>query len=171
MIIGVPVNKVEMAKNIFMKFFTNATDSAFHIRSFLLLAATVSCVVGCASPYSTAKAKDSESEAIAEFSKAIHKQENKRKPTEQGDSFPKRLKNAIKPNIIFDNTSDDNNATELLVSIDRNSKVISVRLELSSGNKDWDNAVIAAVWKTGYFPRDVDGSIHPRLLLVFRPND
>jgi colicin import membrane protein len=136
-----------------------------------VIAASVMTTAGCASNKPPAKPIEPETASLSSFSKNRQAQRSSSGLKEDEYSFPKRLRSAIKPNIIFDNKSDDNSATELLVRINKDSKVISVQLELSSGNVEWDKAVIAAVWKTEFFPKDIDGTVHPKLLLVFRPKD
>jgi colicin import membrane protein len=41
----------------------------------------------------------------------------------------------------------------------------------SSGNREWDEAVVRAFEKTEVLPKDVDGQVRSELEVVWRPND
>ena len=38
-------------------------------------------------------------------------------------------------------------------------------------HKDWDDAVLRAIDRTGSLPRDVDGRVPPTLIMAFRPQE
>ena len=55
-------------------------------------------------------------------------------------------------------------------SFKRRFRVSPKRLVKSSGNKEWDEAVLRAVDRTASLPGD-NGLVPPALILVFRPKD
>ena len=57
------------------------------------------------------------------------------------------------------------------VRCDGEGNIIARRLVRSSGNKEWDEAVLRALDRTGVLPRDVDGRVPSPMLLDFRPRD
>jgi colicin import membrane protein len=77
----------------------------------------------------------------------------------------------IKPNIVFTETIAGNPAAEVEVRTAASGTIVARRLVKSSGHKDWDDAVLRAIDRTGTLPRDVDGRVPPLLLIAFRPND
>jgi colicin import membrane protein len=48
---------------------------------------------------------------------------------------------------------------------------VGSKLVKSSGMKNWDEAVLRAIDRTGSIPRDTDGSVVPEFEIVFRPKD
>ena len=86
-------------------------------------------------------------------------------------SYTARLVGAIKPNIVFTETISGNPAAEVEVRAGASGGIIARRLVRSSGNKDWDEAVLRAIDRTGTLPRDVDGRVPPVLTMVFRPQE
>ncbi len=114
---------------------------------YLLVSTAVLCLTGYTTYVPTNKPSEVDAESLLNVAKGKQRQSSLSVIKEEDYSFPKRLRNAIKPNIVFESKSDENSATEVLVQLDENSKVISVRMQLSSGNAEWDKAVIAAVWK------------------------
>ena len=49
--------------------------------------------------------------------------------------------------------------------------IIARRIVRSSGNKEWDEAVLRAIDRTSSLPRDVDGRVPPTITMVFRPQE
>ena len=47
----------------------------------------------------------------------------------------------------------------------------SRRLLASSGVKDWDEAVLRAIDRTGKLPPDTDGRVPDTIIITFRPNE
>lgn len=84
-------------------------------------------------------------------------------------SYAGRLIAAIKPNVVFVDRVTDNQAAEVEVRTGPSGSILSRRLLRSSGNKDWDEAVLRAIDRTGTLPRDVDGRVPPLLVMAFRP--
>jgi colicin import membrane protein len=48
---------------------------------------------------------------------------------------------------------------------------MSQRLSNISGNKEWDQAVLRAIERTGVLPRDTDGRVPPSMVITFRPRE
>ena len=84
-------------------------------------------------------------------------------------SYVGRLIALIKPNIVFTGQVEGNPSAEVEVRAAAGGSIISKRLVKSSGNKEWDEAVLRAIDRTAALPRDNDGSVPPALTLVFRP--
>ncbi len=85
-------------------------------------------------------------------------------------SYVGRLIGLIKPNIVFTGQVDGNPSAEVEVRAAAGGSIISKRLVKSSGNKDWDEAVLRAIDRTATLPSD-NGRVPPVLILVFRPKD
>ncbi|MFT3816973.1 MAG: cell envelope integrity protein TolA [Rubrivivax sp.] len=86
-------------------------------------------------------------------------------------SYTGKLIAAIKPNIVFTDTISGNPAAEVEVRAGPGGSILSRRLLRSSGNKDWDEAVLRAIDRTGNLPRDTDGRVPPVILMAFRPQE
>ena len=86
-------------------------------------------------------------------------------------SYTGKLIAAIKPNIVFTETISGNPAAEVEVRAGPSGSILSRRLVRSSGNKDWDEAVLRAIDRTGTLPRDTDGRVPPTLIMAFRPQE
>ncbi len=84
-------------------------------------------------------------------------------------SYVGRLIALIKPNIVFTGQVEGNPSAEVEVRAAAGGSIISKRLVKSSGNKEWDEAVLRAIDRTAALPRDNDGLVPPALTLVFRP--
>ena len=86
-------------------------------------------------------------------------------------SYAGRLVAAIKPNIVFTEAISGNPAAEVEVRAGPSGSIIARRIVRSSGNKEWDEAVLRAIDRTATLPRDVDGRVPPALTMVFRPQE
>jgi colicin import membrane protein len=82
-----------------------------------------------------------------------------------------RLIALIRPNIVFTGAVNSVAAAEVEVRTAAGGSVLSRRLLKSSGNKDWDEAVLRAIDRTVSLPRDTDGRVPSSLTLVFRPRE
>jgi colicin import membrane protein len=79
---------------------------------------------------------------------------------------------AIRPNIIYPDQLPPGNPEAIVeVRVAPTGSIISRRLAKSSGSKEWDDAVLRAIDRTGGLPRDSDGRVPPWGNLVFRPKD
>ena len=81
------------------------------------------------------------------------------------------LVRAIKPNIVFADALPGNPAAEVEVRAAPGGAIIGRRLVTSSGHKEWDEAVLRAIDRTGTLPRDTDGRVPATLVISFRPRD
>jgi colicin import membrane protein len=86
-------------------------------------------------------------------------------------AYGSKLVARIKPNIVFTDSLAGNPAAEVEVRAAPNGTVIARRLLKSSGNAEWDEAVLRAIDRTGSLPRDSDGRVPPLISITFRPND
>jgi colicin import membrane protein len=84
-------------------------------------------------------------------------------------SYAGKLIARIKPNILLTETVTGNPAADVEVRASPTGTILSRRLVKSSGNKDWDDAVLRAIDRTGELPRDVDGRVPPVLVITFTP--
>lgn len=86
-------------------------------------------------------------------------------------TYAGRVVAAVRRNIVFTGAVADEASTEIEVRAAASGTIISARMTKASGHKDWDDAVMRAVEKTGRLPTDVDGRVPSTLLLVFRPRE
>lgn len=86
-------------------------------------------------------------------------------------SYAGRVVAAVRRNIVFTGAVADEAVTEVEVRTGPGGTIISARMTKSSGNREWDDAVVRAIEKTGRLPADVDGRVPSLLQLVFRPRE
>jgi len=86
-------------------------------------------------------------------------------------SYAGKLVATIKPNIVFTETIRGNPAAEVEVRAGPSGTIIARRLVRSSGHKEWDEAVLRAIDRTGTLPRDTDGRVPPTIIVAFRPQE
>jgi colicin import membrane protein len=86
-------------------------------------------------------------------------------------TYAGRVKAAIRPNIIFTERLAGNSAAEVEVSAAPGGSIIARKLIKSSGNNEWDEAVLRAIDKTATLPRDTNGRVPGTLIITFRPNE
>lgn len=82
-----------------------------------------------------------------------------------------RIRARIKPNITYTDTVTGNPTAEVEVRTSPDGTIISRKITKSSGVRNWDEAVLAAIDKTEVLPRDVDGKVPSALVISFRPRD
>lgn len=82
-----------------------------------------------------------------------------------------RIKAAIRRNIVFTGAAEIQATTEVEVRTAPAGTILSARITKPSGHKDWDEAVMRGLDKTGKLPPDTDGRVPPTLTLVFRPRE
>jgi len=82
-----------------------------------------------------------------------------------------RLIARIKQNVVFTDTVAGNPAAEVEVRADASGNIMARRLIHSSGVKEWDEAVLRAIDRTGTLPRDTDGRVPPTIIVAFRPKE
>jgi colicin import membrane protein len=78
---------------------------------------------------------------------------------------------AVRPNIIFPGTVNGNPSAEVEVTTLPTGEILGRKLVRSSGDPEWDAAVLRAIDRTQRLPRDVDGRIPSPMLIAFRPKD
>jgi colicin import membrane protein len=86
-------------------------------------------------------------------------------------TYAGRVVAAVRRNIVFTGAVADEATTEIEVRAGASGTILSARMTKASGHKEWDDAVMRAVEKTGRLPTDVDGRVPGTLLLVFRPRE
>jgi len=82
-----------------------------------------------------------------------------------------RISAHIKRNIVFTDEISGNPTAEVVVRTAPDGTIVGRKLIKSSGNPDWDAAVLKAIDKTEVLPRDIDGRVPPTLEISFRPRD
>lgn len=86
-------------------------------------------------------------------------------------SYAGRIIARVKPNIVLTNDVPGNPLAVVDVRCAPDGKIVGSTLVKSSGNKDWDEAVLRALERTEVLPRDVDGRVPSPMRLEFRPRD
>ncbi len=86
-------------------------------------------------------------------------------------TYAGKLIGAIRRNIVFAGTLSGNPVATVEVTAAPGGSIISRRLIKSSGHKDWDEAVLRAVERTGSLPRDVDGRVPSPVTIDFSFRD
>jgi len=84
-------------------------------------------------------------------------------------SYAGRLIARIKPNILLTDPVSGSPSADVEVRASPTGSILSRRLVKSSGNKEWDDAVLRAIDRTAELPRDVDGRVPPVLVITFTP--
>lgn len=85
--------------------------------------------------------------------------------------YAERVRQRVKPNIIFNEDVNGNPAAVVAVRMAPDGSVLSTRLAKSSGNSDWDNAVLRAVSRSDPLPRDENGVAPSEIRITFWPKD
>jgi colicin import membrane protein len=90
------------------------------------------------------------------------------------DSYSGRVKDRVKPNIVFPNVDSlpSNAAVEILIRLAPDgSVVLPLTISKSSGSAAFDRAVLRGIEKTETLPRDKDGRFPGPFTLVWRPRE
>ncbi|WP_310567348.1 cell envelope integrity protein TolA [Hydrogenophaga sp.] len=82
-----------------------------------------------------------------------------------------RVAARIKPNVVFTESIVGNPRTEVEVRTLPDGTIAGRRIVKSSGDADWDEAVLKAIDRTATLPRDTDGRVPPALIIGLRPQD
>ena len=83
-----------------------------------------------------------------------------------------RIAARIKPNIVFAGNLPDNPRVEVEIRAAPDGTILGrPKISKSSGNREWDEAVVRAIEKTEVLPRDTDGRVPGTIPLSARPND
>jgi colicin import membrane protein len=86
-------------------------------------------------------------------------------------AYSARLVALIRSNTVFTGSVAANAAAEVEVRAAAGGTIIARRLLKTSGNKEWDEAVLRALDRTAVLPRDSDGRVPPTLIISFRPRE
>lgn len=86
-------------------------------------------------------------------------------------SYAGRIKARIRPNIIYSDSGLGNPVAEAELRVAPDGTILSSRLIKSSGDPEWDKAVLRAIEKTEVLPRDTDGRVPPHLIIKFQPRE
>jgi len=84
-------------------------------------------------------------------------------------SYAGRIIAKVKPNIVLTETVAGSPRAEVEVRAAPDGTIIGRRLVKSSGNKDWDDAVLRAIDRTEILPRDTDGRVPSPITIGFTP--
>jgi colicin import membrane protein len=85
--------------------------------------------------------------------------------------YTARLVALIRSNIVFTGAVNAQAVAEVEVRAGPSGTILSRRLLRSSGQPDWDEAVLRAIDRTGTLPRDENGRVPPDLVIRFRPRE
>ena len=86
-------------------------------------------------------------------------------------SYAGLIVKAVKPNIVFTDVVSGNPEAVIEVRAAPTGTIIGRRLVKSSGSREWDEAVLRAIDRTGSLPKDTDGRVPGTVEIVFRPKD
>jgi colicin import membrane protein len=86
-------------------------------------------------------------------------------------SYAGRIIARVKPHIVLTDEVAGNPVAAVEVRCAADGTIIAKRLVKSSGSKEWDDAVLRAIDRTGELPRDIDGRVPSPILIEFRPRD
>ena len=84
-------------------------------------------------------------------------------------SYAGRIIASVKPNIVLTEPVSGSPRAEVEVRAAPDGTIIGRRLVKSSGNKDWDDAVLRALDRTEVLPRDTDGRVPSPITIGFTP--
>ena len=77
---------------------------------------------------------------------------------------------AIMPNVVFTEAIDGNPVAVVEVRVASDGTITSTKVVKSSGNTNWDNAVLSGLIRTRVMPKDVDGRVPDTIfILSLRP--
>ena len=84
-------------------------------------------------------------------------------------SYSGRIIARVKPNIVLTEAITGSPRAEVEVRAAPDGTIIGRRLIKSSGNKEWDDAVLRALDRTEVLPRDTDGRVPSPITIGFTP--
>lgn len=84
-------------------------------------------------------------------------------------SYAGRIVARVKPNIVLTESVPATLRAEVEVRAAPDGTIIGRRLVKSSGNRDWDEAVLRAIDRTETLPRDTDGRVPSVITIGFTP--
>ncbi|MFA8362865.1 energy transducer TonB [Burkholderia ubonensis] len=83
--------------------------------------------------------------------------------------YAKTVARRVRANVVAPFEIPGNPSAVIAVTCAPSGALLSVRMQRSSGNPQWDRAVLAAVEKSDPMPRDIDGATPVNLVLTFQP--
>jgi len=86
-------------------------------------------------------------------------------------NYAGRIIARVKPNIVLTDEVPGNPVARVEVRCAPDGTIIGRRLVKSSGNKEWDEAVLRAIDRTEVLPRDIDGRVPSSIEIDFRPRE
>lgn len=86
-------------------------------------------------------------------------------------TYAGKLIAAVRRNIVFTGAPAGDPVATVEVTAAPGGSIIARRLVKSSGNKEWDEAVLRAVERTGSLPRDTDGRVPSPVTIDFNYRD
>jgi colicin import membrane protein len=84
-------------------------------------------------------------------------------------SYAGRIIAKVRPNIVMTEAVTGSPRAEVEVRAAPDGTIVGRRLVKSSGNKDWDEAVLRALDRTEVLPRDTDGRVPSPITIGFTP--
>ncbi|HET9642388.1 MAG TPA: cell envelope integrity protein TolA [Burkholderiaceae bacterium] len=84
-------------------------------------------------------------------------------------SYAGKVIAAVRPNIVFTESISGSVNADVQVVSSPDGTIVSRRLVKSSGNAEWDEAVLRALDRTRMMPRDVDGRVPSPIIINFKP--
>ncbi|MDM0016745.1 cell envelope integrity protein TolA [Variovorax saccharolyticus] len=87
-------------------------------------------------------------------------------------SYGGKVAAAVRPNVVFPDADlvSGNPGAEFDVRLAPDGTIVGTpQLVKSSGLANWDDAALRALQKTEKLPRDIDGTVPPRLIVTLRP--
>ncbi len=85
-------------------------------------------------------------------------------------SYAGRIVARVKPNIVLTESVPSTLRAVVEVRAAPDGTIVGRRLVKSSGNKEWDDAVLRALDRTGDLPRDIDGRVPSPIEIGFTPD-
>ncbi|MDD1494076.1 MULTISPECIES: energy transducer TonB [Burkholderia] len=93
-------------------------------------------------------------------------------PTDQGAAvspgYAEKIAHRLRANLVAPSVISGNPSTVIAVTCAPNGVLLSATVRHSSGDLQWDNAVLGAVEKSDPMPADVNGTTPASLLITFR---
>jgi colicin import membrane protein len=93
-------------------------------------------------------------------------------PTDQGDAaspgYTEKIAHRVRANVVAPFMIRGNPLTVIAVTCAPNGALLSATVRHSSGNPQWDNAVLGAVEKSDPMPADINGTTPASFLITFR---
>lgn len=85
------------------------------------------------------------------------------------NGYADKVARRVRANVLAPFEIKGNPSAVIAVTCAPNGALLSATMQRSSGNPQWDRAVLAAVEKSDPMPRDVDGTAPASFLITFQP--